>query len=342
MKFLKKITLEKWDAIELVYKIVFAFLNKTTLEQREKKFFYIPKETNYSKREYKDFKEFAQANDPKIFINAFTSETLSDRIVEHIYSSLNKSITTSRKTSLREICLAIDNGDAIQIYIEVYHLLTEYIDELSWCELIEKKNVEFIHDKKEKLLADTKWWLYRYAEEDGQKGVTRSLLNLGQFNKADLYSYYAEMHNIEHFVGRYEVSNESKSFVNFNLKLNDTNILDFNLIVHFGKGLPELVLGCVQAVGEEIIYSAPCMLIRKREEELPTQVFIPFANNDKTVPDFVKEYFDPLFQHIHIISSKYTTPESFRKGWMLESEKKANEISEFMISFKKRHKSKKA
>jgi hypothetical protein len=152
-------------------------------------------------------------------------------------------------------------------------------------------------------LQSTIWWLYCYDRSSVDlgngdvlvEGVTRALLKLNPFGKAELKNYSMGTSKIEDYVGNYSMYGKDEKHISLMLKLKKTNEKDLRILLYVGTDEITFALGQYHNIGRSI-YSGTCLLERIQEpisdEKLNVRFFTEAISADKgLIPKYIWSYF---------------------------------------------------
>lgn len=168
---------------------------------------------------------------------------------------------------------------------------------------LNKKGVKFYN---------TEWYFYRYDEDDSKQGVTRAILKLFPFGRAELVSFFAKSNSDELFLGRWKFE-KNERYMSLKMRT-DTGETDLRALIYVGINVPTLALGQIRNYGDTIIYCGSLMLEPKNNTKITKAKFISKTSKQEwgKLPFYVQDFFAQKEKNILRVTTKVTSDTSYR------------------------------
>ncbi len=185
--------------------------------------------------------------------------------------------------------------------------------------------------KKMRAFENTQWALYYYDEESDKSdgpdiemigGVTRALLRLKPFGKAEIRGYRTTKKDSEIYNGYYSMYGEK--YMLLEMKLGEYREKDLHILFYIGTGSLTLAIGQFHNVGASI-YSGTVILEKFTSKSVPAYedadagTFFPSDHID--LPKHISEFFRDKRRNILRVPSNITSISDF---WLWHTKKNAS------------------
>ncbi len=319
---MQKVQLESWQAIELFSHLVTKFdgnregFQLSSLSQ-----------TAFLSRKLNDYKSKSRA------------EKLSNEIFGKKQNAKGLSVD-SHPQAVYELARAIRLSEPVIIEELKLQDIEKFINSgiASEAEPYSVGNVNYISpwlpSKRLDNFSNTNWWLYfrdrktkHITNKEFPEGITRALVILYPFGKAEIRGYSVDNDAPEEYIGGYKLY-RGNEFLQFNMKLKQSNTKDLHILIYIGTGSVSLALGQFHNVGRSI-YSGTVMVEKINRTLSLHEMQNPgnfFEINDKenfesNVPLHARAFLEERQRNVMRTACKVTNINDFNK-WRLEKNAK--------------------
>lgn len=297
------ILLDKWDGAELFNKIIFRFDAKESIKNLMSTERFKSKLIDYSRKE------------------------LNYKVTKDIYKNYSSDNKKQNASAFYNFCRQLHHGEPVILKKEVFEAFVKYIEEEDFAGDTKIICNDFKLNQKQREFESTKWWVYFYdecflpASENKTvlyKGVSRAILHLKPFGKAELVRLKKEKNEKRVYTGIYRVCKHDE-YLAFKLKTKKNRERDLRMLFYIGTDNMNLSLG-LSANTSDSFYSRTVMMepintkIKKQEPGFYCKEITKEKNND--LPDYVWAYFKETEKNIiRLPQKKITTPDKL-KDWL--------------------------